>query len=970
MRHSRTTLALAVPAPPPPPPPRAWNHRGAPVADGRGRGGVFARGLAAALLAAAGLFAAAPAAADNVGDTHYHFRVVLSSNTATEGQTGKITVRLQCVASSHAPCGSTHPGDSERNGGNMTITVTNPAGSDNGVTLSTNKVVGWTIAAQQAGVDNTFIYGTSNRGTVELTLQDNSTRDGTRQVVVSASFPYTPGVYWWYRAGGRDVRPRIQAATLVIEDDEAPSPELVVNEGSDNATAVTEAGSTDSFTVALSTNPSADVSVAVSVDSDDTGECEVSLDGGSNYLAAGTSGTLTFVPAGGSTTAARTTLWSTAQTVTVRAVDDDTGNEVDATCDVELDPSSTDTDYNGLSTVTVDVTVKDNERVLREHQGTGDGLDMTEGNTSEFFLAANQVVTEQVTIALSVTPVSPTVAADVTLSTTSLTIASGQTDTASFVVTAVDDNVDKGQNEYTFTINADATGGNVADFTFPTFRVTDNDDAAVVLSELASSSDPKETVTEAGGTATFNVALSTKPSAAVTVAVSSSDAGECRVSTAGSTTPAASKTLTFSATNWNTAQTVTLTGQDDDVDDGDVDCTITAAAASTNDAVYDSNTEVPDVTFTARNTDDEPTPTVALSVNPASISEDGGTATVRATLSGRSSQPTTVTVTAQANVFTVAGGTIVIAAGQTTTTDTATITAVDNDADAADNPVTVAGTAQNGHGVGAVTGASLTITDDDTAGLSVSPATSTASRLRTTEAGGTDTFTVALTSEPTGNVVLDVASSDTSEGTVDTSALTFTASTWDTAQTVTLTGQDDADTDGNQNYTVTLVVDQADTADADYDALGTVSVYVFNADDEVTADVNEDGTVDRNDALVLFYVYDFGPDLKDSASLRDAALRPRKGALAENDASYLQMITNAESWATAAPTGSDLNASGSVDRDDALVMFYVYDFGPDLKDSASLRDAALRPRKGALAENDASYLQMITAAERLAGASP
>ena len=187
---------------------------------------------------------------------------------------------------------------------------------------------------------------------------------------------------------------------------------------------------------------------------------------------------------------------------------------------------------------------------------------------------------------------------------------------------------------------------------------------------------------------------------------------------------------------------------------------------------------------------------------------------------------------------------------------------------------------------------------------------------------------------------------------------------------MTLTGQDDSDTDGNQDYTVTLTVDQADTADANYDALGTVTVYALNADDEVTADVNEDGTVDRDDALVLFYVYDFGPDLKDSASLRDAALRPRKGALAENDASYLQMITNAESWATAAPTGSDLNASGSVDRDDALVMFYVYDFGPDLKDSASLRDAALRPRRGDLEAEDASYLQMITAAERLAGITP
>ena len=80
----------------------------------------------------------------------------------------------------------------------------------------------------------------------------------------------------------------------------------------------------------------------------------------------------------------------------------------------------------------------------------------------------------------------------------------------------------------------------------------------------------------------------------------------------------------------------------------------------------------------------------------------------------------------------------------------------------------------------AVTGASLTITDDDTAGFSVSPATSTSSRLRTTEDGGTAAFEVELGSEPTGDVVLDVASSDATEGVVSVSSLTFTDSTWST----------------------------------------------------------------------------------------------------------------------------------------------------------------------------------------------
>ena len=49
------------------------------------------------------------------------------------------------------------------------------------------------------------------------------------------------------------------------------------------------------------------------------------------------------------------------------------------------------------------------------------------------------------------------------------------------------------------------------------------------------------------------------------------------------------------------------------------------------------------------------------------------------------------------------------------------------------------------------------------------------------ESGTTDTFTVVLNSEPTGNVVLDVTSADTGEATVSASGLTFTMGDWNTA---------------------------------------------------------------------------------------------------------------------------------------------------------------------------------------------
>ena len=73
------------------------------------------------------------------------------------------------------------------------------------------------------------------------------------------------------------------------------------------------------------------------------------------------------------------------------------------------------------------------------------------------------------------------------------------------------------------------------------------------------------------------------------------------------------------------------------------------------------------------------------------------------------------------------------------------------------------------------------------AGVTVTPT----SGLTTTEAGGTATFTVVLTSQPTASVTMGLSSSNTAEGTVSPSSLTFTSANWNTAQTVTVTGVDD-----------------------------------------------------------------------------------------------------------------------------------------------------------------------------------
>jgi subtilisin family serine protease/subtilisin-like proprotein convertase family protein len=98
----------------------------------------------------------------------------------------------------------------------------------------------------------------------------------------------------------------------------------------------------------------------------------------------------------------------------------------------------------------------------------------------------------------------------------------------------------------------------------------------------ASSSGPQAVVTptsglvttEGGGTASFTVKLDNKPTANVTIPVSSGDTSEGTVSTTS---------LVFTPTDWSTAQTVTVTGMDDSVLDGNVSYTIVLGPATSSD---------------------------------------------------------------------------------------------------------------------------------------------------------------------------------------------------------------------------------------------------------------------------------------------------------------------------------------------------------------------------------------------------
>ena len=184
--------------------------------------------------------------------------------------------------------------------------------------------------------------------------------------------------------------------------------------------------------------------------------------------------------------------------------------------------------------------------------------------------------------------------------------------------------------------------------------------------------------------------------------------------------------------------------------------------------------------------------TVTLMLSPTSISEDGGTTQVTATVPSASGTTFTVTVAATSDsgtdFFTLSSpATLSFAADATTSTGTVTITARDNAVDAPDKTVTVSGT--SGTGITGPADVTLTITDDDTRGVTVSPPSLTFAEQ------GSGAYTVKLNSQPTAAVIIGVArmtGSDTDVSVMPTS-LTFSTTDWATAQTVTVNAAADSD---------------------------------------------------------------------------------------------------------------------------------------------------------------------------------
>ncbi|MBL6740142.1 MAG: DUF4347 domain-containing protein, partial [Synechococcus sp. BS301-5m-G54] len=124
---------------------------------------------------------------------------------------------------------------------------------------------------------------------------------------------------------------------------------------------------------------------------------------------------------------------------------------------------------------------------------------------------------------------------------------------------------------------------------------------------------------------------------------------------------------------------------------------------------------------------------------------------------------------------------------------------------------------------------------------------SNGTELLTTEAGSTSTFSVVLDTAPSANVTVTITGLKTQEGSLDTNTLTFTPANWDTPQTVTVTGVDDAFANGD--YTYSLIASASNTGG--YAGTERAAVNVTNIDDDINGvTIVQTGTNDGSGNLL------------------------------------------------------------------------------------------------------------------------
>ena len=195
---------------------------------------------------------------------------------------------------------------------------------------------------------------------------------------------------------------------------------------------------------------------------------------------------------------------------------------------------------------------------------------------------------------------------------------------------------------------------------------------------------------------------------------------------------------------------------------------------------------------------------------------------------------------------------IVIPAGQTSGTTTLRFKPENDDVDEEGETVILQGAevvASDSDELLPVNSASFTITDDDTRGITLSPASlATGSGIGMME-GGTSTYSLVLDSEPTDTVTVTVSSEQDNLIRLTPETLTFTPSNWSATQTISVESMDDgADTSFRDAFIAHRV------SGGDYGSVSVDNIWVIIENTTQAYIYLDDAQASESDGYVEFTV--------------------------------------------------------------------------------------------------------------------
>ena len=432
------------------------------------------------------------------------------------------------------------------------------------------------------------------------------------------------------------------------------------------------------------------------------------------------------------------------------------------------------------------------------------------------------------------------------------------------------------------------------------------------------------TLTEGGADVTYTVTLDTQPTADVTVTIASDDTGAVTASPA---------TLTFTADNYNTAQTVTVSPQDDN--DGENETAVTVSHTPSGGG-YGSSQKAD---YTAAVNDDD-SKGLTLSTSSGTLTEGGADVTYTVTLDTQPTADVTVTIASDdTGAVTASPATLTFTADNYNTAQTVTVSPQDDNDGENETAVTVSHTPSGG-GYGSSQKADYTaaVNDDDSKGLTLSTSSGTL-----TEGGADVTYTVTLDTQPTADVTVTIASDDTGAVTASPATLTFTADNYNTAQTVTVSPQDDNDGENETAVTVSHTPSgggYGSSQKADYTAAvndddskgltlstssgtltegGSAVTYTVTLDSQPTADVtvsissSDSGAVTASPATLTFNTTNY-------TTAQTVTLSAQQDADGENEVVTISHIPSGDGYDNSLK--ADYTATVSDDDNDGINLVF------------------------------------------------